>query len=158
VDLDKELKKLAICFTVTNYKLIVKEKNNQEMNLLNKSLIQILRKEENFDENDFKEILRAIKDKDFDDLKLYLYDRLDNFKDCLELYLVKDLNIAEKRDEKVYNWINNKIKALQDVKDKYKLFIKTIENHTMELAVLSILKFFELSKDIFSQNYKQVVE
>ena len=157
-DLDKELKKLSICFTVTNYKLIVKEKNNQEMNLMNRSLIKILSNEQSFDENDFKEILAAIKDKDFDDLKLYLYDRLDNFKDCLELYLVKDLNIAEKRDEKVYNWINKKLEALKDVKDKYKLFIKTIENHTMELAVLSILRFFELSKDIFSKSYKQVVE
>ena len=158
IDADKELKEQAICFTVTYYTMVVKDKNNQEMSLMNQNLIQIIAKESKFNEDDFKLILDSIKDKDFDDLKLYLYDRLDNFMECLDLYLVKNLNLSEKRDEIVYNWIDNKLNALRGKEDKFNSFVNAIENHTMDLAVLSIKKFIELSKDIFSRRYKQIVE
>ena len=138
--------------------MVVKDKNNQEMSLMNQNLIQIIAKESKFNEDDFKLILDSIKDKDFDDLKLYLYDRLDNFMECLDLYLVKNLNLSEKRDEIVYNWIDNKLNALRGKEDKFNSFVNAIENHTMDLAVLSIKKFIELSKDIFSRRYKQIVE
>ena len=155
--IEKEFKKEAICFTLKNYKLIVKDKNNQEINLIIKNLIKIINKETNFNEKDFEMILAAIKDKDFNELKLFLFDKLDNFKDCLKLYLSKDLIIND-REIKVYDWINEKIQMFKDIRDKYKSLIKTIEEYTLDLALLSIDKFFELSKEIFQQNYKQVVE
>ena len=158
IDIDKELKEQAICFTVTYYTMIVKDKNNQEMSLMNKNLIQIITKEPKFNEDDFKIILDSIKDKGFDDLKLYLYDRLDNFMECLDLYLVKNLNLNEKRDDIVYKWITAKLFALRGTEGKYDSFVQALENHTMDLAVLSIKKFIELSKDVFGRRYKQIVE
>ena len=158
IDIDKELKEQAICFTVTYYTMVVKDKNNQEMSLINKSLIGIISKEKEFNDDDFKTILDSIKDKDFDDLKLYLYDRLDNFMQCLSLYLAKNLNVSEKREVIVYKWINEKIQKLKDNRVKYNSLVQALENHTMDLAVLSIKDFIELSKDVFSQRYKQVVE
>ena len=158
IDIDKEFKKEAICFTVKNYKLIVKDKNNQEINLMNNSLVKILIKEKNFTEKDYEIILNSIIDNNFNDLKLYLFDKLDKFKEYLELYLHKELNIAEKRDEKIYNWINNKIQMFKEKKYKYENLINTLIEHTVELALLSIDKFFELSKEVFQKHYKQIVE
>ena len=153
----KEFKKEAICFTLKNYKLIVKDKNNQEIYLIVNNLIKIIDKEKNFNEQDFQEILASISDKDFNELKLFLFDKLDNFKDCLDLFLSKDLIISD-RNVKVFNWIRDKIKLFNEGSDKHKLLIRTIADHTMNLALLSINQFFELAKEIFQKNYKQLVE
>ena len=37
-----------------NYKLIVKDKNNQEINLMIKNLINSIEEEKSFNENDYK--------------------------------------------------------------------------------------------------------
>jgi len=73
-------------------------------------------------------------------------------------YLAKNLNVSEKREVIVYKWINEKIQKLKDNRVKYNSLVQALENHTMDLAVLSIKDFIELSKDVFSQRYKQVVE
>ena len=157
IEIEKEFKKEAICFTLKNYKSIVKDKNNQEIILMINNLINIIEKEKNFEENDYKIILESVIDKDFNELKLFLFDKLDNFKACLELFLSKELNIND-RDTKVFNWIKEKIKMFKEKGDKYKILIKTIEDHTMDLALLSINNFFELTREVFSQSYKSVVE
>ena len=122
-----------------------------------KNLINVIEEEKSFNENDYKIILESICDKDFNKLKIFLLDKLDKFKDCLELYLSKDLNIEDK-ENKTFNWLKEKIKMFKDKKDKYKILIKTIEDHIMELAKTSINQFFELSKLVFYQSYGQVVE
>ena len=157
IDIDKEFKKEAICFTLKNHKLVVKDKNNQEMNIMNNNLIKILNKD-NFTEQDYKVVLDSIIDNNFNELKLFLFDKLDRFEDCLKLFLSDDLNISEHRDIKVFKWIQEKYDMFKDNKGKYKILIQTLEEHTLDLATLSIEKFFELSKLVFKEDFKHVVE
>ena len=56
-----------------NHKLVVKDKNNQEMNIMNNNLIKILNKD-NFTEQDYKVVLDSIIDNNFNELKLFLFD------------------------------------------------------------------------------------
>ena len=157
IQIEKEFKKEAICFTLKNYKSIVKDKNNQEIILMINNLINTIEKEQNFDENDYKIILSSVVDKEFNELKLFLFDKLENFKDCLELFLSKELIINDK-ENKVFNWIREKLKIFKERNDKFKILIKTIEDHTMDLALLSINNFFELCKESFNQSYKLIVD
>ena len=142
----KKLKKKKL-----KQKLVVKDKNNQEMNIMNNNLIKILNKD-NFTEQDYKVVLDSIIDNNFNELKLFLFDKLDRFEDCLKLFLSDDLNISEHRDIKVFKWIQEKYDMFKDNKGKYKILIQTLEEHTLDLATLSIEKFFELSKLVFKQN------
>ncbi len=155
--IEKEFKKAAICFILKNYELMVKDKNNQEINIMNNNLIKMIDKEKNFNEDDFKGILESIQDNNFNDLKLFLYDKLDDFKQYLVLYLSKKININEK-ETKIFNWIREKLSIFKEGSNKYDDLIKTIEEHTLDLAFLSINKFFELAKDIYSQSFRLVVE
>ena len=54
IEIEKEFKNQDICYTLKNYKLIVKDKNNQEINLMIKNLINSIEKEKSFNENDYK--------------------------------------------------------------------------------------------------------
>ena len=132
-----------------------KDNNKKENN--NNNLIKMIDKEKNFNEDDFKGILESIQDNNFNDLKLFLYDKLDDFKQYLVLYLSKKININEK-ETKIFNWIREKLSIFKEGSNKYDDLIKTIEEHTLDLAFLSINKFFELAKDIYSQSFRLVVE
>ena len=153
----KEFKKEAICYTLKNYKIIVKDKNNKEIKLMIENLINFIEQEKSFNESDYEQLLESIVDNEFNELKLFLLDKLNRFNDCLKLYLSKDLNIEDK-EKRTFNWLKEKANTLKEGSDKYKKLIKTIEDHIMELASTSISQFFELSRIVFYQSYGRLVE
>jgi len=67
------------------------------------------------------------------------------------------MDIKEK-STKLYKWINNKLELFsQNDSEKYESLINIIKENILELATLSINKFFELSKEIFSSQNKMIL-
>ena len=151
------LKQESICFILQYYTTIVKSINNQEVKSINNNLIKLFERESKFTEEDYKKILSSIKDPIFNEVKLYLYDKVDYFDECLKLYLNKDFNISSK-NTKLFKWINDKLKKYQKDKYKYEKLIDTIKENVLPIATLSLQKFFELSKEIFQGNHKDIVD
>jgi hypothetical protein len=148
IDIDKELKEQAICFTVTYYTMIVKDKNNQEMSLMNKNLIQIISKESKFNEDDYKIILESIKDKipkyyheiDINDLGItneYLFNKVKENKlpKSKEVLKVTEISIpeSEELDTKHFS------KETHNLIDK-----NTYDNLQLGLKVHEILELLDL--------------
>ena len=155
-ELSTNLKLESISFILKNYTTIVKHINNQEVKSMNNNLIDFFEKESKFIEEDYKEILNSINDNIFNEVKLYIYDKIDYFDECLKLYLNKDFDISGKT-EKLYRWINDKLKVIKRGDYKYGKLLETIEENILPLASLSMEKFFNLSKDIFHDSHRQVV-
>ena len=155
--IEKELKIESICFILKHYVEIVKHINNQEVKSMNNNLIKLFEKEKDFIEEDFKQILYSINDNIFDELKLYLFDKIHYFDECLKLYLHKDFTIPGK-SSKLYKWINDKLILFQKDEYKYDKLKETIKDNILPLAKLSLNKFFELTKDLFQGNNKEIVK
>ena len=120
-------------------------------------IIKLLDKEKNFIEDDFKKIFKSINDNYFDEIKLFIYDKIDDFQQYFQIYLAKNMDIKEK-STKLYNWINSKIEIFsQNDSEKYESLIKIIKENILELATLSINKFYELSREIFSSQNKMIL-
>ena len=156
-EINKELKLEAICFILSNYTIIIKHINNQEVKTMNIKLIKIFEKETNFKDEDYRKILFSIEDKIFNEVKLYIYDKIDYFNECLKLYIDKDFNISGKTN-KLFKWIGDKLLVHEKGTEKYDLLIDTIKEHSLSLATISLSKFYELSKEIFQGFNREIVD
>ena len=157
IEIEKDLKLESICYILKNFKEIEKNINNEKIKQINDIIINLLDKEKNFLEDDFKYIFKSINDNYFDEIKLFIYDKIDDFQQYLKIYLAKDMDITEK-SAKLYKWINNKLEIFsQNYSEKYERLIEVIKENILELAKLSMNKFYELSKEIFSSQNKMIL-
>ena len=157
IEIEKDLKLESICYLLKNFKEVEKNINNEKIKQTNDMIIKLLDKEKNFIEDDFKKIFKSINDNYFDEIKLFIYDKIDDFQQYLQIYLAKNMDIKEK-STKLYNWINSKIEIFsQNDPEKYQSLIKIIKENILELATLSINKFYELSREIFSSQNKMIL-
>ena len=80
IEIENEVKKEEICFILKNYKLLEKDRNNQEIKIMIKNLINFIEQEKSFNENDCKAILESINDEEFNEVKICLLGKLNKFK------------------------------------------------------------------------------
>ena len=151
-----DLKLESICFILNNYTSIVKYINNEEVTLMKKNLIKLFENEDKFSEEDYKKILSSINNKIFSELKLFLYDKIDYFEECLKLYLNKDFELSNKR-EKLFNWLNDKLKLYKKGHYKYAKFKEIIKENALPLASALKNLFFDLTKEIFQGSNKEII-
>jgi hypothetical protein len=157
IEIEKDLKLESICYILKNFKDVEKNINNEKIKQTNDIIIKLLDKEKNFLEDDFKFIFKSINDNYFDEVKLFIYDKIDDFQHYLQIYLAKNMEIKEKSTN-LYKWINNKLEIFsQKDSEKYQRLITIIKENILELATLSINKFYELSKEIFSSQNKMIL-
>ena len=153
IELEKELKLESICYILKNFKEVEKNINIEKIKQTNDIIIKLLNKEKNFIDDDLRYIFKSINDNYFDEVKLFIYDKIDDFQQYLQIYLAKNMEIKEKSNN-LYKRINNKLEIFsQKDNEKYERLINAIKENILELATLSMNKFYELSKAIFdSQN------
>ena len=156
IELDKELKLESICYILKNLTIFIKEINDQEVKKINKNLINIIEKEKQFTDKDLEAILNKSDKEIFNELKLYLYNKIDYFEDYLNLYMNKEFNIIDKNTQ-LFNWIKNKLEILEKGTSKYDKFVKIIKDYSLPLALLSEKKFFEISKEIFLGEFREII-
>lgn len=144
LNLEKDLKLEAICFMLKNLKEIDNNINNEDLKKWTK-IINLLNEEKNFINDDFKYILKSINDNIFDEVNLFLYNKIDKFNEYIKIYLSKDMEIGLKSSN-LYNWINDKLETFnQNDSEKYERLVETLKDNILELASLSMSKFYELS-------------
>ena len=157
LNLEKDLKLEAICFMLKNLKEIDNNKNNEDLKKMNIKIINLLNEEKNFINDDFKYILKSINDNIFDEVNLFLYNKIDKFNEYIKIYLSKDMEIGLKSSN-LYNWINDKLETFnQNDSEKYERLVETLKDNILELASLSMSKFYELSKQIFHNQNKMIL-
>ena len=155
-NINKELKIESVCFILNNYKQIVKPINNLEVQHLNIQIIDFLDNKNIFSDANYSKILSSIVDHTFDEVKLFLYKQIDEYKECIEFYLDENSNLNDKCN-RLFKWINEKINELKNTY-KYKTFIEAIKRYLFELAKTSMNDFFELTKKIFWNERKEIIE
>lgn len=157
IEIEKDIKFEAICFIVKNLKEMDNNLTNEEINKVNKKIINMLDNEKKFVNDDFKYILKSINDNNFDEVKLFLYNKIDNFNEYINIYLSKDMEVGLK-SRNLYDWINDKLEEFsQNEPVKYEKLFEAIKNNILELASLSMNKFYELSKQIFPNQNKMIL-
>jgi len=157
INLEKDLKLEAICFMVKNLKEIDSKISNEEIDKMNVKIINLLNEEKNFVNDDFKYILKSINDNIFDEVNLFLYNKIDKFNEYIKIYLNKNMEIGLK-GYNLYNWINDKLEIFkQNDPEKYERLVETLKDNILELASLSMCKFYELSKQIFHNQNKMIL-
>ena len=156
ININKELKIESVCFILSNYKQIVKPINNLEIQHLNRQIIDFLNNKNIFTDANYSKILCSIVDHTFDEVKLFLYQQMDEYKECIEFYLDKN-SILNDKYNRLFKWINKLIDELKNTY-KYNNFIEAIKRYLFDLAKASINDFFELSKKIFWNERKEVIE
>ena len=155
-ELEKDIKRDTIIFTVKYYAEMNKNLKNNEVKMLNKTLIRILEMENKFTTDDFNSMLLSFKDEYFNDIKLFLYNKVDNYKECLNLYLYKKLHFPP-IPEFIFGWIFSRLTASQNQKIKYKELKENIKENSLGIAKVELNSFYELTKELFDDDYREIV-
>ena len=113
-----------------------------------------------FNENDYKIILKSIINNTFDEVKLFLYNQLEDYRLSIEFLLNEESNIKNKV-ERLFKFINKKIVELKGKVGKaveYDRFIRLIKDNINNLAKISMKDFYELFKEIFWKEKKEIIQ
>ena len=156
-NIKKQLREEASSFIMKHYTNIVKNINNQEVNLLCKSIITFLDDKNISSFNEYKNILNNINDHIFDEVKIFLLDKMNEYKQCLELYLSEE-NLMQEKETKLFKWLRNKLSKMQKTSVDYENFIQNIQKNLLPLAKASIKKFNELIHEIFPNKKKELID
>ena len=68
----------------------------------------------------------------------------------------KDFDLPQKK-EKLYNWLKDKLKLYKKGNYKYAKFKEIIKENALSLASVSSTQFFNLTKELFQGNMKEII-
>ena len=156
-NIKKEIKIESACFILKNYSDIVKPINRLNIEYLNLKIIDFLNDKENMKGNDYKIILESIINDIFDEVKLFLYNQLEDYKASIEFMINEKSNIKN-RVQRLFDFLKMKTDELNGQKDKYDKLIKIIKDNIINLARISIKDFYDLFKNIFWKEKKEVIK
>ena len=156
ININKELRIESVSYILKNYKQTIKNLNNLKVESLITIIIDFL-KDEMFNVDDYKKILSSISDNIFDEVKLFLLEKIGNYRNCLELYIDKESLIKNKNNE-IYNWINKIIHQQINNSKQYEELLEAIKENIFILIAISLNKFYYLSRQIFQNIRKDVIE
>ena len=158
INIKKELRIESICYILKHYKQTIKKINNQEVESLIKIIIEFL-KDEMFNKEDYKFILLSINDNMFDEIKLFLLEQTENYKECIKIYLDKNKNsYINNENNHIFIWIKKIISNTDKNSKQYKELLEVIKDNIFSLTSISIKDFYYLSRDIFKNNKKEIIE
>ena len=155
INIKKELKIESSSFILKHYVNINKPINKLEAEMLNINIINYLKNKEIFTDKDYQTILKSINHHIFDEIKLFLYNNLNSYKECLDLYLSENSIIRDKIN-RLYKWIQDKLDEGKKTKN-YPKFLEAIKENVLNLAKISIEKFYRLAKQLFWDDKKAIV-
>ena len=155
-NIKKELKIDSACFILKHYEEIVKPINKLEVQHLNRKMIDFLNNKAIFEDKDYSTILYSIVDNTFDEVKLFLYQQIDAYKECIEFYMDERSNLNDKHN-RLFKWLNEKVEELKNT-PKYNKLKDDIKKFMFNLAQISMNETFELSKKIFWDNKKEIID
>ena len=159
-NIKKDIKIESACFILKNYNQIVKPVNKLKIEYLNLKIMEFLGDKNLFNENDYKIILKSIINNTFDEVKLFLYNQLEDYRLSIEFLLNEESNIKNKV-ERLFKFINKKIVELKGKVGKaveYDRFIRLIKDNINNLAKISMKDFYELFKEIFWKEKKEIIQ
>ena len=156
-NIKKEIKIESACFILKNYSDIVKPINRLNIEYLNLKIIDFLDDKENMKGNDYKIILESIINDIFDEVKLFLYNQLEDYKASIEFMINEKSNIKN-RVQRLFEFLKAKTDELIGQKDKYDKLIKIIKDNIINLARISIKDFYDLFKNIFWKEKKEIIK
>ena len=156
-NIKKEIKIESACFILKNYSDIVKPINRLNIEYLNLKIIDFLDDKENMKGNDYKIILESIINDIFDEVKLFLYNQLEDYKASIEFMINEKSNIKN-RVQRLFEFLKIKTDELIGQKDKYDKLIKIIKDNIINLARISIKDFYDLFKNIFWKEKKEIIK
>ena len=156
-NIKKEIKIESACFILKNYSDIVKPINRLNIEYLNLKIIDFLDDKENMKGNDYKIILESIINDIFDEVKLFLYNQLEDYKASIEFMINEKSNIKN-RVQRLFDFLKMKTDELNGQKDKYDKLIKIIKDNIINLARISIKDFYDLFKNIFWKEKKEIIK
>ena len=156
-NIKKEKKIESACFILKNYNQIVKPVNKLKIEYLNLKIMEFLSDKNLFNENDYKIILKSIINNTFDEVKLFLYNQLEDYQLSIEFLLNEESNIKNKV-ERLFKFINKKLVELKGVTGEYDRFIRLIKDNINNLAKISMKDFYELFKQIFWNEKKEIIQ
>ena len=152
----KDIKIESACFILKNYKKIVKPINKLNVEYLNIRIMDFLSDRNTLSDKDYKIILDSIKDNIFDEVKLFLYNQLEDYKKSIEL-LLDENNYLKNRVERLFTFLRKKTEELKET-DKYLKLIEIIKDNIVKLAKISLKDFYELFKNIFWEEKKEIIQ
>ena len=156
INIKKELRIESASYILRHYKQTIKIINNQERESLIKIIIEYL-KDDMLNKEDYKQVLSSIIDNQFDEVKLFLLEKIGNYGDCLKIYLDKNSNIKDK-DKEIFKWINRIINKPKKDSKQYEEFLQVIKNNIFPLISISLNKFYYLTRQIFQNLRKEIIE
>ena len=156
ININKELRIESVSYIIKHYKQTIKKINNQQVESLIIIIINFL-KDEMFNIDDYKQILPSVLDNIFDEVKLFLLEKIGNYRQCLELYIDKTSLIKNKNNE-IYNWIDKIIHQTKKDTKPYEELLEAIKDNIFPLISISLNKFYYLSRQIFQNIRKDVIE
>ena len=156
-NIKKEIKIESACFILKNYSDIVKPINRLNIEYLNLKIIDFLDDKENMKGNDYKIILESIINDIFDEVKLFLFNQLEDYKASIEFMINEKSNIKN-RVQRLFDFLKMKTDELNGQKDKYDKLIKIIKDNIINLARISIKDFYDLFKNIFWKEKKEIIK
>ena len=156
-NIKKEIKIESACFILKNYSDIVKPINRLNIEYLNLKIIDFLDDKENMKGNDYKIILESIINDIFDEVKLFLYNQLEDYKASIEFMINEKSNIKN-RVQRLFDFLKMKTDELNGQKNKYDKLIKIIKDNIINLARISIKDFYDLFKNIFWKEKKEIIK
>ena len=152
----KDIKIESACFILKNYKDIVKPINKLNVEYLNIRIMDFLSDKNTMTEKDYKIILESIVDNTFDEVKLFLYNQLEDYKRSIEFFLDQKNNIKN-RVQRLFKFLKTKTEELKDTYQYTKL-IEIIKDNIDSLAKISLQDFYELFKQIFWEEKKEIIK
>ena len=152
----KDIKIESVCFILKHYIEIEKPINKLRVEYLNLKIMEFLSDKNTITEKDYTKILEYIVDNTFDEVKLFLYNQLEDYKKSIAFYLDEKNNIKD-RVPRLFKFLKEKTEELKDT-DKYKILIDIIKDNVINLAKISLKDFFELFKQIFWKEKKEIIK
>ena len=152
----KDIKIESVCFILKHYVEIERPINKLKVEYLNLKIIEFLSDKDSITEKDYTKILEYIVDNTFDEVKLFLYNQLEDYKKSILFYLNEKNNIKN-RVSRLFKFLKEKTEELQGT-DKYKIIISNIKDNIVNLAKISLKDFYELFKQIFWKEKKEIIK
>ena len=156
-NIKKEIKIESACFILKYYNEIVKSVDKLKIEYLNIRMMDFLNEKDKFNSKDYQTILDSIVNNTFDEVKLFLYNQLGDYKKTIE-FLLNDKNNIKNRVKRLYQFLRNKTEEFKNTKDDYYKLIGIIKDNIVNLAKISMKDFYELSKEIFWDEKKEIIK